>query len=87
MVHAGCVCGIFDHLADICSVLYSRYSDWASASLRWPINRHTGSTGELEVVHGIQSHLSSIEVLELNISRSFTLPVLLVSLSQTSLIE
>jgi hypothetical protein len=43
------------------------------------MGRLTGSTGKLKVVHGIQSHLSSIEVLELNISRSFTLTVLLVS--------
>jgi hypothetical protein len=79
MVHAWCIGRVLDHLANICSVLYSRYSYWASASLKWPINRHTGSTGELKVVHSIQSHLSSIEVLELNISRPFTLPVLFIS--------
>jgi hypothetical protein len=43
------------------------------------MGRRTGSAGELKVVHSIQSHLSSIEVLELNISRSFTLPVLFIS--------
>ena len=45
------------------------------------MGRRTGSTGELKVVHGIQSYLSSIEVLELNISRSFTLTVLFISVA------
>jgi hypothetical protein len=79
MVHAGCIGGIFDHLANICSVLYSRYSDWTLVKSKRTIDRLTGSAGELKVVHSIQSHLSSIQVLELNISRSFTLTVLFIS--------
>jgi hypothetical protein len=46
--------------------------------------RLTWSTGKLKVVHGIESDLGSLDILELNISRSFTLAVLLISSEFTS---
>ena len=76
MVHSRSIGGILDHLAALGPVFYGSDSDWELAILSDSSDGLTGSTGKFKVVHGIQSYLSSLEVLELNISRSFTLTVL-----------
>ena len=80
MVHSRSIGGILDHFAALGSILYCSDSDWELAILSDSSDGLTGSTGKFKVVHGIQSYLSSLEVLELNISRSFTLAVLLVNI-------